>query len=381
MEIRVRVATALLGVLLLSAIAMPAAHSQTLTVLYSFSNPHNGGLPSAGVIRDPSGNLYGTTWLGGAYGWGTVFELTSLGKEKVLCSFTGKRDGGSPVITNLVRDSSGNLYGTTDGGGAHLNGTVFKVTPSGNEVVLYSFGAKANDGGFPGDLITDASGNFYGATAFGGSWGFGTVFEILTHGNETILYNFTGINGDGGEPDGGLVRDSAGNLYGTTYSGGYLNQGTIFKLEPNGAETILHTFLGGADGSYPYGLIADAAGNLYGTTGGASAGTVFKVDPSGTMTVLFTFDGTNGRYPSGRLTLDSIGNLYGTTSQGGSSPRGNVFKLDPAGNETVLYSFTGGKDGEYPNADPLVMDSAGNLYGATQQGGTFGHGVVFKLKP
>jgi uncharacterized repeat protein (TIGR03803 family) len=370
-----------LGLLALSFCSHTAA-AQTFSLLYSFANARDGAYPSAGVIRDEAGNLYGTTWYGGAHQSGTVFKLSPQHRETVLYSFSGQLDGGSPVVTSLLRDSLGNLYGTTDGGGAYRGGVVFRVTPAGKEVVLYNFGAALNDGNSPGDLTMDAAGNLYGATQGGGALNFGTVFKLDKSGNETILYSFTGTNGDGANPGGHLVLDSAGNLYGVTGLGGYLNQGTVFKLEANGTETILHTFLGGTDGSHPGGLTGDGKGNLYGTTGGATAGTVFKIDPSGALTTLFTFDTQNGEYPSGRLALDSSGNLYGTTLMGGNEyPYGTVFKLDPSGNETVLHNFTGGKDGKYPFAEPLAVDPAGSLYGTTQQGGVGGNGVIFKIKP
>jgi uncharacterized repeat protein (TIGR03803 family) len=157
----------------------------------------------------------------------------------------------------------------------------------------------------------------------------------------------------------------------------------VFKIDAAGNETILHAFAGGADGQDPDGgLVRDSAGNLYGTTLGGGNGNVFKIDTAGNLTVLHSFGSPpDGGYPQGNLLLDSAGNLYGTTNIGGEYTWGTVFKIDPTGNETVLYSFTGGKDGKYPTNVTLIRDAAGNLYGTTQQGGTFGRGVVFKLKP
>ncbi len=373
-------ATAALSAWLALAFSAPSASAQTFTLLCSFSTDIQGSYPTSGVILDSAGNAYGTTAYGGAHGQGNIFKLTAQHKLTTLYSFIGKLDGANP-ISGLIRDSSGNLYGTTSQGGAYQNGVVFKLTPAGKQDVLYSFGEQANDGVNPLGLIMDAQGNLYGVTTSGGTFNSGTVYKLDKKGHETILYGFTGTNGDGVSPAGELVRDSAGNLYGTTYSGGYLQQGTVFKVEPNGTETILHTFMGGTDGFNPGGgLISDAAGNLYGTT--LEVGTVFKIDTSGTKTILFTFSGQDGSYPTGRLAIDASGNLYGVTEQGGDNlPYGNVYKLDPAGNETVLYDFSGGKDGKYPTADPLALDAAGNLYGTTDEGGAGNNGVVFKIKP
>jgi uncharacterized repeat protein (TIGR03803 family) len=363
------------------AFSVLPASAQAYTLLYAFAKQTQGSYPAAGVIRDSAGNLYGTTAVGGTHRQGSIFKLTPQRRFTDLYNFTGGADGAEP-FSALIRDSTGNLYGTAYMGGAYQNGVVFKLTLAGKLVVLYSFGAVPSDGASPIDLIMDAQGNLYGATNSGGAFNLGTVYKLDTKRNETILYSFTGANGDGANPAGALARDGAGNLYGTTYDGGYLQQGTVFKVEPNGTETILHTFLGGADGNNPEGgLVADSAGNLYGTTV-APIGTVFRMDTSGTKTILFTFSGQDGSGPTGRLAIDALGNLYGVTIQGGNNlPYGNVYKLDPAGNETVLYDFVGGKGGKYPTADPLALDAAGNLYGTAAEGGNGNNGVVFRIKP
>lgn len=373
-------ATALVTASLGLALAPPSASAQSFTLLYAFTTATQGSYPAAGVIRDSAGNLYGTTAVGGTHRQGSIFKLSPQRRFTDLYNFTGGADGAEP-FSALIRDSAGNLYGTAYMGGAYQNGVVFKLTLAGKLVVLYSFGAVPSDGASPVDLLMDTQGNLYGATNSGGAFNLGTVYKLDTKRNETILYSFTGTNGDGANPEGGLVRDDAGNLYGTTYDGGYLQQGTVFKVDPNGTETILHTFMGGSDGFNPGGgLISDAVGNLYGTT--LEVGTVFKIDTSGTKTILFTFSGQDGSYPTGRLAIDALGNLYGVTSQGGDNlPYGNVYKLDPAGNETVLYDFVGGKGGKYPTADPLAFDAAGNLYGTAAEGGSGNNGVVFKVKP
>lgn len=281
---------------------------------------------------------------------GTVFKLDTFGTESVLLSFTGEPDGANPSA-GLVFDPSGNLFGTTSNGGASNFGTVFKLDPFGKESVLYSFTGGA-DGEIPdAGLILDAAGNLYGTTFRGGTSGLGTVFELDTTGRETVLYSFMGDPTDGANPAAGLVWDATGNLYGTTGAGGdlcyiigstpptpstFIYCGIAFKLDTTGKETVLHKFTGPPDGAIPHaGLILDAAGNLYGTTyeGGTGGcfidagygpeylgcGSVFKLDPNGNETVLFSFSGAAGTDwgPQTSLTLDPTGNLFGTTSQGG----------------------------------------------------------------
>jgi uncharacterized repeat protein (TIGR03803 family) len=392
----------------------PAAPS--FIVLHTFAGfPTDGDTPSAGLLRDAAGNLYGTTVNGGAHGSGVVFKLSPSGNETVLYSFTGGADGGYPSA-GLLRDAAGNLYGTTVLGGPGGSGVVFKLSPTGTETVLYSFtgGNGGTDGGFPtAGLLRDAAGNLYGTTFYGGSGncldpfvligGCGVVFKLSAMGTETVLYSFAGPP-DGQYPVAGLIPDAAGNLYGTTEFGGVYNGycekpnphnaytcGVVFKLSPSGTETVLHTFAGyPTDGGNPYaGLLRDAAGNLYGTTlnGGADgSGVVFKLSPTGTETLLHTFTGPDGARPSAGLIKDTLGNLYGTTIGGGAHGQGVVFELircssAPSGYEfKVLHSFTGGDDGAYPWSG-LVRDGAGNLYGTTSRGGASGNGVVFRLTP
>ncbi|MGH6840231.1 MAG: choice-of-anchor tandem repeat GloVer-containing protein, partial [Methylocella sp.] len=321
--------------------------------------------------------------------------------EAVLHSFTGGSDGSGPV-GGLIADSSGNLYGTTEGGGASDSGTVFKLTPGGTETVLYSFCSvpSCSDGRFPSaGLIAGSNGNLFGTTAAGGASDFGTVFKVTPGGTETVLYSFTG-GGDGGVPEAGLIADSSVNLYGTTYAGGASFSGfcggggcgVVFKLSPGGTYTVLYRFTGGNDGGTPFaGLIADTSGNLYGTasSGGASNdGVVFKLTPGGTETVLYSFKAgpSDGAFPLAGLIADSSGNLYGTTESGGTGciaefGCGTVFKLSPGGTETVLYSFKASpSDGAQPFAG-LYADSSGNLYGTTSGGGASRWGTVFKLSP
>jgi uncharacterized repeat protein (TIGR03803 family) len=247
-------------------------------------------------------------------------------------SFTGTAGDGYQPWAGVVRDSAGNLYGTTPYGGDGL-GIVFKVDPAGKETVLYGFTGQA-DGDLPfGGLFLDGKGNVYGTTESSGSSFYGTVFEVTPAGQETTLYSFTGGT-DGGNPDAGLIRDSAGNLYGTTPRGGASGFGTVFKVTPLGEETVLYSFTGGSDGSSPSysSLVRDSVGNLYGTTptGGTSDfGVVFKLDTTGTETVLHNFSGTDGKIPYGTLAFDKSGNLYGTTYEGGAYGGGVIFKITP----------------------------------------------------
>jgi uncharacterized repeat protein (TIGR03803 family) len=312
------------------------------TVLHSFGeNGTDGEAPFYGyLVRDGAGNLYGTTSYGGTHGSGTVFRVTPAGKE-VFFSFAGK-DGGFP-FSGLIADTAGNFYGTTyvrgTGCPPYGCGTVFKITSAGEETVLHNFEG-APDGDNPyADLVRDTAGNLYGTTATGGDVGAGTVFKIATNGQETVLYSFTGTN-DGGLPFAGLVLDGAGNLYGTALIGGTSGQGTVFKVDPTGTETVLYNFCSQpscADGSQPYAaLVRDSAGNLYGTTesGGANqAGTVFKLNSKGQEIVLHSFCSlpgcADGGYPSAGLARDSAGNLYGTTSNFAAYASGTVFKIAP----------------------------------------------------
>jgi uncharacterized repeat protein (TIGR03803 family) len=306
-------------------------------VLYSFASA-DGCTPYAGLIRDAQGNLYGTTGACGAYGYGTVFEVTKAG-GKTLYTFTGGADGGQPFAA-LVRDAGGNLYGTTNVGGilgSYCCGTVFKVTPAGTETVLHAFTGGA-DGEYPvAALVRDAKGNLYGTTGQRGAFCCGTVFEMTPSDTENILFNFNNTDGTGPGPN-RLVR-AGGNFYGTTSGGGASGNGTVFKLSKNGAETVLYSFTEPSDGFAPYGgVIRDAKGNLYGTTFQAfqagcntdGCGTVYELTPAGKFTVLHTFTGgSDGGNPAGGLVMDKEGNLYGTTYGYGAHGYGTVFKLTP----------------------------------------------------
>ena len=392
------------------------------TTLYICSIEAGECASPSGLILDGAGNLYGTA--------GNVFKLDTTDSLTIIYKFgTNPMDGiGAASNVPLVRDGEGNLYGTTSGGGANDEGSVFRIDAAGNETVLYSFGSLPlqADGWSPmAGLVLDSAGNVYGTTNQGGSHGFGIVFKVDGAGNETVLYNFdsTGSGLDGYSPLAGLIQDSAGNFYGTTtqggasetVSGGTASDGVAFKLDPAGNETVLYSFCtqpNCADGTDPVaGLIQDGAGNLYGTTsqGGTGAyvvsgdpqligGTVFRIDPAGNETVLYSFcsqvNCADGAAPMAGLVMDSAGNLYGTTSYGGAnSPigipalfgAGTVFRIDSAGNETVLHNFCSQSDppvncvDRYGPVTGLTLDANGNLFGTTPAGGGGLAGTIFEL--
>jgi uncharacterized repeat protein (TIGR03803 family) len=355
-------------------------------VLYNFTGNGTGAVPFAGVIRDASGNLYGTTTTGGTTGVGIVFKLASDGTETVLHTFTDGSDGGIP-LAGLVEDAKGNLYGTTySGGDPTCNcGVVFEVNAAGEESVLHTFKG-GDDGATPYDgLILDKHGNLYGTTTEGGgACNCGMAFELTPKGKLSVLHAFAGGT-DGSFPSAGLFLEK-GNLYGASYQGGgACNCGTIFKIDSTGNESILYVFTGnGSDGAYPQAsLIADKQGNFYGTTkfgGTANGGTVYKLAPDNTETILHSFTGgSDGASAYAGLVADKKGNLYGTTLGGGAADVGVVFKLTPQGAESVLYSFKDTKDGANPYGG-VILDKKDDLYGTASAGGLNGYGTVFEIR-
>ncbi len=363
--------------------ASPWAQAQSETLVYSFGPSPDGASPGAPLIIDSNGNLYGTTQDGGADRFGTVFKITAGDIESVLHSFPANASDGAVPEAGLVMDSGGNLYGTTMSGGAHQVGTVFKVTSNGTETVLYSFTGGA-DGGIPyGGLVLDSNGNLYGTTHSGGAYYGGTVFELTSTGSETVLHSF-GNGHDGQYPYAGLVRDSNGNLYGTTMNGGTAGFGTVFEINSGGSEIVLYNFAGtaGNDGAYPYApLVRDSAGNLYGTTVGGTGGPsiAFEITASGREKILYVFPSTD--QAAGGLVMDANGNLYGTTRYGGTHKVGEVYEITASGTVPTLYSFVKSQRDGYNPLAGLVLDSHGNLYGTTFRGGRHSNGTVFKLVP
>jgi uncharacterized repeat protein (TIGR03803 family) len=378
------------------SIAVLPALAQSEKVAYSFSVQNADGQdPQAGLVLDQAGNLYGTTFGGGPFGWGTVFEITPAGEEKVLYAFGGKNPEGMHPNGSLVFDKAGNLYGTTVLGGTNNAGTVFEITAAGTEEVLYSFGSRSGDGMTPyAGMVFDTKGNLYGTTYGGGAHGVGTVFQITTGGTEKVIYSFGSHTLDGSHPYyAGLVLGKSGRFYGTTYGGGAHGAGTVFQINASGKEKVLYSFGGQpGDGWDPYAtVVLDKAGNLYGTTllGGAYGdGTVFEMTSTGEEKLLYSFGSQSGdgNEPTAALVLDTAGNLYGTTSQGGlygveARGYGTVFEITTGGTEKVLYEFGAQSgDGNYPIAG-LVFDKKGNLYGTTEAGGAYGLGTVFVVTP
>jgi len=403
---------------LAATVASCSAQAQTFKVLRTFHGS-DGAYPVGVLVRDGAGNLYGTTGAGGSGncsggdGCGTAFKLDKTGKQVWLHKFDGANGAGPNA--GLLRDATGNLFGTTlEGGDISCNfaygcGTVFRLDQTGKERVLHKFTGPPDGMGSGALLARDKAGNLYGTTYSGGTGGLGTVFKIDSAGKETVLYNFTGYS-DGGDPEPGVILDAAGNSYGVAFLGGAgfgnSGYGVVYKVDTSGNESVLYTFGGGEDGGNPASvLLFDSQGNLYGTTenggtgcGGTGCGVVFKLSAQSgwSESVLYRFcqlsDCADGEAPGGGpLVIDDAGNLYGTTVFGGASHNcdgggcGTVFKLDASGHETVLYSFTDGADGAFPIAG-VVMDKHANLYGTTINGGAtcytkYTCGVVFKITP
>ncbi len=400
---------ALPTVILISICAIGVS-AQTYTVLHNFGGPGDGTEPIAPVVFDAQGNLYGTTLTGGQNGGGTVFKLTPSGgnwTESVLYSFT---DQSQAQFAPVALDVRGNLYGEIQGGGSQNYGSVYELSPNGGGSwtlqTVHTFTGYPDGSAPSGGLVVGNANQIYGVANSGGHRNVGEVFNFdrlsATNWTELSLYSFLGSS-QGQYPGGPLTVDAAGNLYGVS-GGGTGNNGMIFKLTPNHrsfgwTESQLYSFQNPA-GTPNGGLIFDAAGNIYGTgneDGKFSRGTVYELSPNQdgtwTYTVLYNFTDENGDggYPFAGLVMDAAGNLYGTTRQGGSTQGfycyqagcGTIFKLTPVGNgqwtESIVHAFDN-DDGSAPE-DGLVQDRAGNLYGTAGGGGTNNEGVVFEFTP
>lgn len=416
------------GLALAMLIPTAGANASAFSVFYTFQGGVDGASPTGNLITDGAGNFYGTTAYGGntggncpSEGCGTIFEITPAGKHTVLYSFQGGNDGETPY-GSLVIDASGNLYGVTELGGANSVGTVFEWMVGGSEVVLYTFQG-GSDGAIPdAGLIIDQSGNLYGVTGYGGdgSCYCGTVFTVSPRGDETVLHRFTG-SPDGDFPYASLAMDSSGNLYGTTVFGGQSCSsesegcGFVFEIEPTGVELSLYSFCSAAncaDGALPVSNLSfDGSGNLYGTTfeGGASCstngcGTIFElINPQGSISesVLHAFQGSEGAFPLAGVTLAG-GNLFGTTCgnssgcqslPGKTCPKGcdagDSYEMSPSAGPgrsskfIVLHSFSGKNGGADP-ISPMLL-SGKSFYGTTPFGGLkkcssgVGCGIAYKL--
>ena len=387
----------------------PPANAQTFSVLHAFTDMGgDGDAPYAPVVLDMNGNLYGVAGGGSCsnsyIGCGMVYKLSPTAIETILYVFTGGTDG-SDAQGAVAIDSAGNVYGTTVGGGASNFGTVYKVSSDGTGTVLHSF-AGGSDGSAPtGGITRDKVGNLYGTIGYGGTSNLGYVFKIDTAGVLTTLHSFNG-GSDGQYPYATVTVDAQGNLYGTTTSGGAGKDcgksgcGTVYRISAAGVEKVLYRFnYSASDGIDPIGtVVRDSKGNLYGTTtmGGLyGKGTVYEISPLGKETILHHFAGgaADGGDSWATLALGRSGLLYGTTANGGGTGCsggggcGTVFQIDMAGNETILYRFMDGTDGANPLAG-VVRDSTGNLYGTNTQGGDLscapeypGCGTVYKIIP
>ena len=399
-----------MAALIVLCAACAASSQQTI---YTFpSDWLSGANPMGGLIRDAAGNLYGTTRDGGASFKGTVFELSlqpdGVWKETVLYSFKGYnyKDGSAPTAP-LVFDKAGNLYGTTGNGGTADRGTAFQLSPDGHggwsETVLHSFYGMIGTHPQAG-LILDAAGSLYGTTIGGGNSsctinngsGCGTVFRLKKNRygkwNVSVLHSFSG-QPDGAGPLAGLVLDSAGNLYGSTGQGGGSNAGTVFKLARAGTTwtySVIYSFAGGPNGTGGGALVLDNAGNLYGPGGGGDQrydGIVFRLtlhNGSWTEGVLHTFGAAGDGIHPIAVTLDSAGNLYGTTLSDGVSSDGIVYKLTPNPNgpwtETTLYTFPLNSNGPYPDA-PLIWNAAQTSLFSTAVASGSSAGTVYEVTP
>jgi uncharacterized repeat protein (TIGR03803 family) len=393
----------LLTALALTVIFAQPVSAQTEKTLHNFNAPGEAGgqYPNGGLILDSAGNLYGTTAASSnsctESECGTVFELVLNANgtytEKVLHTFSSSGKNAWNPQAGVAMDASGNLYGTTYAGGANGAGTVYKLTLSDGvwkETLLHSFGASDSDGAQPvAAVILDAAGNLYGTTQNGGGHNYGAVYEVSpkTGGGwtEQVLHSFRGPDGE--FPGGPLLMDAAGNLYGTAGYGG-TSEGTAFKLSPDSACTVLFNF---SASPFPY-LAMDAAGNLYGTGvgGPGNGGILYQLSPPAfgqwTQQILYTFC-TETSCPVGPAPIgvifDKIGNLYGVAMNGGPDTYGTAVELSQTGGTwtaTLLHSFGNSTDGAEPQGQ-LVIDSAGSLYGSTIYGGTHGFGTVFEITP
>lgn len=351
--------------------------SVTESLIHSFGAAGSGDGDNPGAaLLNVNDTLYGTTVYGGPSNAGTVFKVSPSGKETILYSFTGG-DGLAP--TSKLINVNGTLYGTTFDGGTNNSGTVFSITQNGTLSTLYSFGSSTADAQNPYVGLINVNGTLYGTTNYGGTYGDGAIYSVTpTGGHETVLHSFGAGPADGIASQADLINVN-GTLYGTTINGGSHDDGTVFSVTTSGSEKVLHSF-SGTDGDAPFQGLTNVNGRLFGTTayGGQNAcncGTVFAMDLSGNEKVLHSFEGSpDGNYPSATL-LNLKGTLYGTTDFGGASGDGTVFTITTSGQETVLYTFkghhyaTGLSDGAFPQA--AVINVNGALYGTTSAGGVY----------
>ena len=379
-------------VLAISLVLVQSAQAQSFSVIHNFTGGADGANPLNGLMMGAAGYMYGTTSAGGAHNNGTVFRIAPTGILQTIYAFEGGADGSAPQ-SFLIEDSQGRLYGTTSAGGAYGGGTVFRITNN-TKTILHSFGS-GTDGSTPlGGLVFDHAGNLYGTTSAGGANGNGTVFMLSPSGiilRETVLYSF-GTGADGAVPYAGVTLDSSGDVLGTTSAGGSGGYGTIFELnkQHSWAETVVYNFQNQNDGGVPYaGLIADGHGNFYGaaTEGGSQGGgSIFELTPAGSGWNFTAIDSLAGWGISGtfrNLMLSSSGTLYATTHCDGQDSAGTVYELVPGTGGTWTYTQLYSFTG---GTDGLYSFSnlvmfANRLYGTTNQGGAYGYGDVFAVFP
>lgn len=380
--------------------------AQTETIVHSFTGLSDGGLPESGLVPDGKGNFFGTTHYGGTNFGGVVYELSPNSNgtwtEQVVYNFglQGTISAANPSGA-LAIDTTGNIYGVVASGGELNFGAVFEVSPSSNGTwtakLLHIFGTSSNDGAFPSaeGVVLDAAGNLYGTTNVGGAYSYGTVYELVPSANgiwtEKILYSFHGGNDGGMFAGSAPVLDSVGNLYGVATLYGAKDYGAVYELSPgpggNWTGKVLYSFPGGTGGAYPTGsLLLDSSGNLYGTTNCTVYELIRGTNGTWTEKTLHTFEGgKDGATSLAGLIFDKAGNLYGTTRDGGSH-RGTVFELSPGSNsvwtEKILHRFaSNGTDGYNPQIANLALDTTGNVLGTTYVGGVSNVGVVFEIQP
>lgn len=389
-------------------LAVPTVYAQTIAVLHNFTGGGDGAYPYAGLTMDRAGSFYGTASAGGGYlEHGTVFHLSRAGSGWIvtpLYSFQGEPDGAEP-FGGVIIGPDGSLYGMTSSGGQYDGGTVYRLRPKPTvctaaicpweETVLYSFCSQPQphcaDGAGPGfgNLVFDQAGNIYGTTGSGGDGGEGVVFKLTPSGGawtKSVLYSFPSSCNSGCVPFSTLIFDSAGNLYGTTGQGGASNTGVVFELSPSGSgwteQTLASVDIAPFDITYG-GVAMDGQGNLFGTTGGAFPGGAFELTPSNggwTLNVLHTFSG-NGGGPFDAPTLDAAGNVYGTSNGTGLYSLGEVFKLTPSNGGWIYTSIPFTSTTGYSPVGSVALDAAGNLYGTAGLGGSGDYGTIWEITP
>jgi uncharacterized repeat protein (TIGR03803 family) len=370
---------------------LEAAMAQTYKVLYSFLGGAQGYDPAGKPLLDGKGHIFGTTIFGGAAGEGLIFSLNAKSEFSILYSFLGAPDGSAP-LAGLAEGSKDHLFGTASGGGTRGNGGLFEIGTDGNTYRFEPMSPALGEHLY-GGLVQGTAGSFFGLAGAGGAFGMGAVFSVSPTGTIADFHSFAGGADGAGPGSGNLAEDASGNLYGTTESGGTGKYGVLFKLTPQGAETILYTFRGKNFGGFciqPNNSVAlDSAGNIYGSTIDGSGpngghGCVYKLSPEGQFTVLHYFTGNgggtdDGAYPMRGVSLDAAGNIYGTTLLGGYDNLGTIYRIGPSGRYTLLHSFENGVDGVGQFVSELTIDPSGPVLGVNQGGGAFGYGNLFEI--